>query len=416
MSSLFDWFGSGSLSNSSTQTKLNKLEKEIEVIKASISSKVDKIQGKGLSTNDFTNEYRDKIDNLTINNTESINDIEVDASLTKDGCAADAKVTGEKLEEIKKDLTQSESSILKSVKEYINSLNLTSEETPTIVTPIGDNTDYVTPQMFGAVGNGWTDDTEAIQKAIDSNLAVYFPRGEYVINNSLIIDNKKFWNLYAQDATIIYKGSDYAFRILNVMQSNIKIGYIIAENGGGIEFYSDSRESWNQYVVLDFNCIGAKTDCIHVETANEGWSNENQVYGGRFLSGNNGVNIISRGINTLNGWKFYNCGIEGVDNGFLFDATEKEDAAICNMVIANCRYGESFKTILKTVGLVVDCLWVASTRILPNFINVSKQTTRFEIIAPIGEWWRLGYNLAWHRGCIIDGKLMAEKIQYEEVK
>ena len=64
MGSLFDWFGSGSSSNSSTQTKLNKLEKEIEVIKASISSKVDKIQGKGLSTNDFTNEYKNKLEEI----------------------------------------------------------------------------------------------------------------------------------------------------------------------------------------------------------------------------------------------------------------------------------------------------------------------------------------------------------------
>lgn len=426
MGSLFDWFGSGSSSNSSTQTKINKLEKEIETIKTTISNKVDKINGKDLSTNDFTNEYKDKVDGLVANSieviggdedtTEIINNVEVDVSLTKEGCAADAKVTGEKLEEIKKDLTQSESSILKSVKEYINSLNLTSEETPTIVTPIGDNTDYVTPQMFGAVGNGWTDDTEAIQKAIDSNLAVYFPRGEYVINNSLIIDNKKFWNLYAQDATIIYKGSDYAFRILNVMQSNIKIGYIIAENGGGIEFYSDSRESWNQYVVLDFNCIGAKTDCIHVETTDNGWCNENHVYGGRFLSGENGVNIVSRSHHTINGWKFYNCGIEGVTNGFMFDATEDEETAICNMAIVNCRYGESFETIFKTNGLVFDCMWLAPTHVDATIISCSPQTTRFEIIAPIGDYWRLSYDRAWHRGCIIDGKLTTEKIHYEEVK
>lgn len=415
MGGFFDWWGGGS-SNSSTQTQLNKLQKEIDAIKTNISLKVDKVIGKGLSTNDFTDEYKNKVDNFTGGTVNVVeNNVEVDASLTKDGCAADAKVTGERFENIIKDLGKVESSVVQSVKEYINGLNLNTSTGETTTATV-NNTDYVTPQMFGAKANGWTDDTEAIQKAIDSGKTVYFPHGNYVTSEPIIINNKQFWNLYAQDAIIKYTGDSYAFRILNVMQCCITLGYIQSSNGGGVEFYSDNINSWNQYVALIFNCISAKTDCIHVETANEGWSNENQVYGGRFLSGENGVNIVSRGINTLNGWKFYNCGIEGVDNGFLFDATEKEDAAICNMVIANCRYGESFKTILKTVGLVVDCLWIASTRILPNFINVSEQTTRFEIIAPIGEWWRLGYNLAWHRGCIIDGKLMAEKVQYEEAK
>jgi len=366
MGGFLDWFG-GNSSNTSTQTKLNKLEKDLETVKENISAKVDKEDGKGLSTNDFTDEDKNKLNNITLNSIASDPVMEVSTVISKPS-----------------------------------------------VGQVG-NTDYVTPQMFGAVGNGWTDDTEAIQKAIDSNFAVYFPRGEYVINNSLIIDNKKFWNLYAQDATIIYKGSDYAFRILNVMQSNIKIGYIIAENGGGIEFYSDSRESWNQYVVLDFNCIGAKTDCIHVETADNGWCNENHVYGGRFLSGENGVNIVSRSHHTINGWKFYNCGIEGVTNGFMFDATEDEETAICNMAISNCRYGESFETILKTNGLVYDCLWLAPTHVDSTIVSCSPQTTRFEILAPIGDYWHM-HDTAYIRGVVMKGKLMGERPTYETIK
>jgi len=366
MGGFLDWFG-GNSSNTSTQTKLNKLEKDLETVKENISAKVDKEDGKGLSTNDFTDEDKNKLNNITLNSIASDPVMEVSTVISEPS-----------------------------------------------VGQVG-NTDYVTPQMFGAVGNGWTDDTEAIQKAIDSNFAVYFPRGEYVINNSLIIDNKKFWNLYAQDATIIYKGSDYAFRILNVMQSNIKIGYIIAENGGGIEFYSDSRESWNQYVVLDFNCIGAKTDCIHVETADNGWCNENHVYGGRFLSGENGVNIVSRSHHTINGWKFYNCGIEGVTNGFMFDATEDEETAICNMAISNCRYGESFETILKTNGLVYDCLWLAPTHVDSTIVSCSPQTTRFEILAPIGDYWHM-HDTAYIRGVVMKGKLMGERPTYETIK
>lgn len=275
---------------------------------------------------------------------------------------------------------------------------------------------YVTPQDFGAKGNGWTDDTEAVQKAIDSGKSVFFPYGEYLITEPLIITNKKFWSLNAQDAIITYTGTGYAVRILNARNCRFHIGMVYATKGGGIEFYSDSKTSWNQYNALTFNAIVAKTDCIHIETSGEGWSNENQVYGGQFASGENGVNIVSRSKHTVNGWKFYNCGIEGVKNGFLFDATEEEEGAILNNVIANARYGEAFETALITRGLVADCLWITPSRILPEFVNASAQTTRFEIIAPIGEWWRLPYGRAWHRGCIISGKLMGESPTYETVK
>lgn len=39
---------------------------------------------------------------------------------------------------------------------------------------------YVTPQMFGAIGDGDADDTEAIQKALDAG-SVYFPSGVYCV-------------------------------------------------------------------------------------------------------------------------------------------------------------------------------------------------------------------------------------------
>lgn len=178
-------------------------------------------------------------------------------------------------------------------------------------------------------------------------------------------------------------------------------------------FYGDSDDSWNQYNIFQFGSIVAKTDCIHVETKEGGWSNENQVYGGRFVAGQNGVNIVRNpGEHGISGWKFYNCGIEGVKNGFLFNAG---DGLICNMVVVNPRYGESFKTILKTEGTVYDCLWIAPSRVLPKFIECSSETTRFEVIAPIGEAWHSS-DRAWHRGCIIDGVLMGEKTEYEVAK
>lgn len=271
---------------------------------------------------------------------------------------------------------------------------------------------YITPQQFGAKGNGVTDDTDAIQAALDADGSVYFSRGEYVISRPIVITDKMHWSMNARDAVFRYSGEGYAIRILNARQCKIEVGYVSAPNGGGIEFYSDSKDSWSQYVALYFDMITAKTDCIHVETRADGWANENRVHGGQFGAGENGVNIIPHGINGLSGWKFYDCGIEGVSNGFRLDASDID--YICNMVFVNSRYGESFETIFKTIGTVFDCLWLAPSHIMPNYIECSDDTNRFEILAPIGTYWHM-HDTAYHRGVVMGGKLMGERPNLFEV-
>ena len=258
---------------------------------------------------------------------------------------------------------------------------------------------------FGATGDGKADDTTAIQKAIDSDQPVYFPKGIYVVSSPIVINNKIYWSMYARDATFKYTGTEYAFRILSAENCHIEIGQINSMSGGGIEFCGDSIRSWNQYVSLSFNCIECKTDCIHVEVSGDGWSSENQIYGGRFKAGENGVNVLHTGRNYTNGWKFYNCGIEGVKNGFLFNSGK---GYINDMVIVNSRYEESYDTILKTEGSVYNCIWIGASTVKKKEIKCSEHTTQFEIIAPIGK--------NGHRGCIINGKLMIEKTQYKEAK
>lgn len=67
------------------------------------------------------------------------------------------------------------------------------------VDAVKDALGYVTPEMFGAVGDGVTDDTESIQDAIDycktemsksgKNIIVAFPSGKYKISSTLIVPN-----------------------------------------------------------------------------------------------------------------------------------------------------------------------------------------------------------------------------------
>lgn len=269
----------------------------------------------------------------------------------------------------------------------------------------GMSAGIVSVKDFGAVGDGTTDDTEAIQKAISSDETIYFPAGNYVLSQPILITGKHFWSLYAQDAWFVYEGENYAFKINEAENCHIEIGEIQAPNGGGIEFYSEDGRHWNQYVSLTFSFISCATDCIHVRVAGEGWCNENQVHGGRFGGGRNGVHIECLGGDNPNGWKFYNCGIEGVRNGFLFDAG---NGFIADVSVINARYAESFETILETKGDVRNCMWVGTYTVEPEMVSCSEDTTYFEVVAPIGE--------TGHRGCIIDGKLMVEKVVYEQAE
>ena len=71
---------------------------------------------------------------------------------------------------------------------------------------------YVTPQMFGAVGDGITDDSVAIQMAFDYSERVVFPKGKYLFsgvtaNKSMIID---FYD--AELVPIYYDNTNNVFR------------------------------------------------------------------------------------------------------------------------------------------------------------------------------------------------------------
>lgn len=59
---------------------------------------------------------------------------------------------------------------------------LTKEQKQQVKANIGVYDSYVTPQMFGAKGDGVTDDTAAIQAAMDANFNVYIPSGVYLVD------------------------------------------------------------------------------------------------------------------------------------------------------------------------------------------------------------------------------------------
>lgn len=68
-----------------------------------------------------------------------------------------------------------------TIVEQINAISLSVES-------IKENLNFVTPEMFGAVGDGVTDDAGAIQAAINTNQSVRFGQKVYAIGSPIVVD------------------------------------------------------------------------------------------------------------------------------------------------------------------------------------------------------------------------------------
>ena len=68
---------------------------------------------------------------------------------------------------------------------------------------------HVTPQMFGAIGDGVSDDTEAIQAAVNHGFDVFFPAGTYYISSSITVaESKRLFGV--GDKSVIKSSADVA--------------------------------------------------------------------------------------------------------------------------------------------------------------------------------------------------------------
>lgn len=94
---------------------------------------------------------------------------------------------------------------------------------------------FVTPQMYGAKGDGVTDDTNAFKNALAASNNVFVPDGNYVITEGLDITYKK--SLFSNDgqrATIHFSGSGSVinlgrvsvFRNINIRLKNAFVGTV----------------------------------------------------------------------------------------------------------------------------------------------------------------------------------------------
>lgn len=272
---------------------------------------------------------------------------------------------------------------------------------------------YVTPEMFGAVGDGIADDTTPLQKCLDSvkeKKSLVFLNGYYAINKSIDLSGTNIRIL--GNGRIKYSGNEYAIHCHGLQNSYIQISQIVSENGGGILFSSkDSTSDYNQYVTLDITFIKAKTICISSEKKSDGvseigWTNEIHIYNSRlstfnYANGGDSIGIyIKSEIGQTNGWRLINVGFEDINKGIVLDNSIVGKDKPIEISVISPRTSENFDLILSSIG-DSNIQYISENKyILKKWFNLSN-TTFGEIV---GRFCNNGYRYISDVCRISDGK------------
>lgn len=229
--------------------------------------------------------------------------------------------------------------------------------------------DYVTPEQFGAIGDGLHDDTSAIQTAINTEKTIV-GRGKYLITRPLLLDAKAKRNYvfdFAGASIISTNDIECNLKISGLSYSNILIGTINSKNIGIKIYNNNTFESWCQYDNFYIDTINSAID-IEVETSDDMWINQLNFYN-MHLSGNGvGINIKNNSSQELNNYTFNCVGFEQLTTGVSITGD-----SISNIMFNSCRLQENITTLINAVGAVTNVSWNGSSSLLnKNMLNITE--------------------------------------------
>ena len=234
---------------------------------------------------------------------------------------------------------------------------------------------YVTPEMYGAVGDGVTDDSAAINAALNTKLPFKAMEKNYYIASPIFITSQFNHEIDFSNCVLVYDGIDYAIQINYMDYCDLKIGYLYATNGNGIKITSSAMDDHAMYNIVSAKQIRAESVagvCLFINPSANGFINEFTWENIQFAQGKYGAYIKNDSpVHTCDQHRFYNCSPEGVDTFMKFESAAQQ---IDDVHIVLCREHETFNTMYEVVGAVYDVLHVGTRPFDMSWIDASAGT------------------------------------------
>ncbi|PCI99237.1 MAG: hypothetical protein COB14_06440 [Alphaproteobacteria bacterium] len=100
--------------------------------------------------------------------------------------------------------------------------------------------DMVSVKDFGAVGDGLSDDTIAIQNALAAHDAVFLPEGEYLVSSTVRLNARQ--SLAGAGQRSVLKGNSNSFNIIEIVEDHVAVSNLRIEQGDiGIKLFGLTR-------------------------------------------------------------------------------------------------------------------------------------------------------------------------------
>jgi len=116
--------------------------------------------------------------------------------------------------------------------------------------------DIVSVKDFGAIGDGLTDDTIAIQNALSAHDSVFLPEGEYLVTTSITLGERK--TLTGSGQKSVLKAQDNSFNVIEIPEEFSTLGLLRIENGDvAVRLKSANTRPVVQTSVFDVTVFGA---------------------------------------------------------------------------------------------------------------------------------------------------------------